>query len=33
MLACRNGRLDSLTIRARVVDPGEGIDAPASVTV
>ncbi len=33
MLACRNGRLDSLTIRARVVDPVEGIDAPASVTV
>ena len=33
MLACRNGQLDSLTIRARVVDPVEGIDAPASVTV
>ncbi len=33
MLTCRNGRLDSLTIRARVVDPVEGIDAPASVTV
>ena len=33
MLVCRNGRLDSLTIRARVVDPVEGIDAPASVTI
>ena len=33
MLTSRNGRLDSLTIRARVVDPVEGIDAPASVTV
>jgi len=33
MLTSRNGRLDSLTIRARVIDPVEGIDAPASVTV
>ena len=33
MLASRNGRRDSLTIRARVVDPVEGLDAPASVTV
>lgn len=33
MLACRNGGADSLTIRARVVDPGEGLDAPAAVTV
>jgi dihydroorotase len=33
MLAARNGRLDSLTLRARVVDPVEGLDSPASVTV
>ena len=33
MLACRNGRVDSLTIRARVVDPGSGLDGPASVRV
>lgn len=33
MLAWRNGRLDSLTIRARVVDPTTGIDEPAAVTV
>jgi dihydroorotase len=33
MLAWRNGRLDSLTLRARVVDPVEGIDRPATVTV
>ena len=33
MLASRNGRLDSLTVRARVVDPGEGLDMPASVTI
>ncbi len=33
MLTSRNGRLDSLTIRARVVDPVEGIDTPAAVTV
>ncbi len=32
-LACRNGRRDSLTIRARLVDPTEGIDGPATVTV
>ncbi len=32
-LVCRNGRRDSLTIRARLVDPTEGIDAPATVTV
>jgi len=33
MLAWRNGRLDSLTIRARVVDPATGIDESATVTV
>jgi dihydroorotase len=33
MLACRNGSRDSLTLRARVVDPVEGLDLPASVTV
>jgi dihydroorotase len=33
MLACRNGSRDSLTFRARVVDPVEGLDLPASVTV
>ncbi len=33
ILASRNGRLDSLTVRARVVDPTEGLDAPATVTV
>ena len=33
MLAHRNGRLDSLTVRARVVDPGQGLDGPATVTV
>ena len=33
ILASRNGRLDTLTIRARVVDPTEGLDSPASVTV
>ena len=33
MLTSQNGRLDSLTIRARVIDPMEGIDAPASVIV
>ena len=33
ILASRNGRLDTLTVRARVVDPVEGLDAPASVTV
>ena len=33
MLACRNGRRDSLTIRARVVDPAGGIDGPATVTI
>jgi dihydroorotase len=33
ILASRNGRLDTLTVRARVVDPTEGLDAPASVTV
>ena len=30
MLVSRNGRRDSLTIRARVVDPVEGLDAPAT---
>ena len=33
MLASRNGRRDSLTIRARLVDPVEGRDGPASVTI
>ena len=33
MLASRNGRRDSLTMRARLVDPLEGRDEPASVTV
>ena len=33
MLAWRNGRGDSLTIRARVVDPTTGIDESAAVTV
>lgn len=33
MLASRDGRRDSLTIRARLVDPVEGRDGPASVTV
>lgn len=33
MLAWRNGRLDSLTIQARVVDPATGIDESATVTV
>jgi dihydroorotase len=32
-LAWRNGTLDSLTIRARVVDPIEGLDGAATVTV
>jgi dihydroorotase len=33
-LACRNGRSDDLVIRgARVVDPGEGIDAVLDVTI
>ena len=33
MLHCQNGRRDSLTIRARIVDPGEGLDAQGTVTV
>jgi dihydroorotase len=33
MLACRNGRLDSLTIRARAIDPVAGLEGPAKVTV
>jgi dihydroorotase len=33
MLVCRNGARDSLTLRARVVDPVEGLDLPATVTV
>jgi dihydroorotase len=32
-LVCRNGRRDSLTIRARLVDPGEGLDAQGTVTI
>jgi dihydroorotase len=32
-LVCRNGRRDSLTIRAHLVDPGEGLDAQGTVTV
>ncbi len=33
MLACRNGRRDSLTLRARIVDPAQGLDAQGTVTV
>ena len=33
MLVSRNGRADTLTVRARVVDPSGGLDEPASVTV
>jgi dihydroorotase len=33
MLACRNGRRDSLTIRARAIDPAGGLEGPAKVTV
>jgi len=33
VLAWRNGRRDSLTIRARLVDPGAGLDEPGVVTV
>jgi len=33
MLACRNGRLDSLTIRAGANDPVAGREGPAKVTV
>ncbi len=33
MLVSRNGRADTLTVRARVVDPSGGLDQPASVTV
>ncbi len=33
MLVSRNGRLDSLTIRARVIDPTQGLDLDAAVTV
>ena len=33
MLHCQNGRRDSLTIRARIVDPSEGLDAQGTVTV
>ena len=32
-LAWRNGKRDSLTIRARIVDPGQGLDAQGTVTV
>jgi dihydroorotase len=32
-LVCRNGRRDSLTIRARIVDPGERLDAQGTVIV
>jgi dihydroorotase len=33
MLACRNGRHDSLVLEGRVVDPVEGVDACLRVTV
>ena len=33
MLVCRNGRRDSLTVRARIVDPGQGLDEQGTVTV
>jgi len=32
-LFCRDGRRDSLTIRARLVDPGEGLDVQGTVTI
>ncbi|HEX5583641.1 dihydroorotase [Gaiella sp.] len=33
MLACRNGGRESLTIRARILDPGQGLDGQGTVTV
>ncbi|MCZ7587826.1 MAG: dihydroorotase [Gaiella sp.] len=33
MLSSRNGRADSLTLRAHVLDPVSGLDGPAAVTV
>ncbi len=33
MLACRDGKGDTLRIRARIVDPVEGIDAQGAVTI
>jgi dihydroorotase len=33
MLACRNGRSDSLVLEGRVLDPSQGIDASLRVTV
>jgi len=33
VLVSRDGRADTLTVRARVVDPSGGLDQPASVTV
>jgi dihydroorotase len=33
MLAWSDGQRDSLTLRARILDPGEGIDMPGTVTV
>ena len=33
MLVSRNGRADTLTVRARVIDPSGGLDEPASLTM
>ena len=33
MLLSRNGRADTLTVRARVIDPSGGLNEPASLTV
>ena len=33
MLVSRNGRADTLTVRARVIDATAGLDEPATVTV
>jgi dihydroorotase len=33
MLACRNGRADSLVLSGRVIDPREGIDGTLTVTI
>ena len=33
MLVSRNGRADTLSVRARVIDPSGGLDEPAMVTV
>ena len=33
MLACRNGRADSLVLSGRVIDPTGGIDEALTVTI